>query len=59
MLFKTVSKAEDTHAKGILFLAFSEVYRKVLNLDKQQEYVEKALDVLAGTEDSLYDRAFG
>ena len=56
---KWAGKAEDTHAKGILFLAFSEVYRKVLNLDKQQEYVEKALDVLAGTGDSLYDRAFG
>lgn len=53
------SKAKDKHAIALLYLSFSEVYRKVNNLDKQQEYCEKALEVLAGTGDPLYERALG
>lgn len=53
------SKAKDKHAIALLYLSFSEVYRKVNNLDKQQKYCEKALEVLAGTGDPLYERALG
>lgn len=52
-------KAKDTHAVAILFLSVSEIYRKVNNLDKQQKYCEKALEVLAGTGDPLYEHALG
>lgn len=52
-------KAKDTHAVAILFLSVSETYRKVNNLDKQQKYCEKALEVLAGTGDPLYEHALG
>ncbi len=52
-------KAIDTHAKSILFLTFSELYRKVYNLHKQQEYVEKALSVLSETNDPMYEQALG
>ena len=30
------NKAEDAHAIGLLYLTFSEIYRKVYNIDKQQ-----------------------
>lgn len=53
------SKAKDKHAIALLYLSFSEVYRKVNNLDKQQKYCEKALEVLAGTGDPLYEQALG
>lgn len=53
------SKAKDKHAIALLYLSFSEVYRKVKNLDKQQKYCEKALEVLAGTGDPLYEQALG
>lgn len=52
-------KSKDTHAVAILFLSVSEIYRKVNNLDKQQKYCEKALEVLAGTGDPLYEHALG
>lgn len=54
-----VEIAEDTHAKGVLYLTLADLYSKVYNIDKQQEYVEKAIDILSGTEDPMYERAFG
>lgn len=52
-------KANDKHSKGILFLSFSSLYNKAYNLDKQQAYIEKALKILDGTGDPLYERALG
>lgn len=52
-------KAIDRHSKGILFLSFSSLYNTVYNLDKQQAYIEKALETLDGTGDPLYERALG
>lgn len=52
-------KAIDRHSKGILFLSFSSLYNTVYNLDKQQAYIEKALETLEGTGDPLYERALG
>ena len=52
------NKAEDAHAIGLLYLTFSEIYRKVYNIDKQQEYNERALAALSGTDDPLYEGVF-
>lgn len=49
--------ASDAHAKGILFLSFANLYGAVHNFDKQQEYVEKALEVLFTSGDSMYESA--
>lgn len=49
--------ASDAHAKGILFLSFANLYGAVHNFDKQQEYVEKALEVLFTSGDPMYESA--
>ena len=45
--------------KSLSFLSFSSLYNTVYNLDKQQAYIEKALETLDGTGDPLYERALG
>ena len=52
-------EASDKHAIAVLYLSFSSLYNGVYNYDKQQEYIEKALNTLYGTGDPMYDRAFG
>lgn len=52
-------EATDKHSIALLFLSFSSLYNGVYNYDKQQEYIEKALNTLYGTGDPMYDRTFG
>ena len=52
-------KAQDTHAVGLLYEAMASAYDVVYNLDKQQEYVEKALAVYKNAQDPIYDSFLG
>lgn len=52
-------KAQDTHAVGLLYEAMASAYDFVYNLDKQQEYVEKALAVYKSAQDPIYDSFLG
>ena len=51
-------KATDRHSKAVLYFAITSLYNAVHNLEKEQEYVEKALAVLEGTGDPFYEQAF-
>ena len=56
---KYAQEATDSHAKGLLYLAFSNVYNTVYNTTKEEEYIKKGLAVLQDAEDSLYYSALG
>lgn len=51
--------AEDRHAVGLLYEAMSSVYGSVYNVDKQNEYVEKALSVFQEAQDPIYNSVLG
>ena len=50
---------QDQHARGLLYLAFYRVYKSVSNRSKEQEYVEKAMDLFQRTDDPLAGPCFG
>lgn len=52
-------EASDAHAKGLLFLAVSNIYNTVYNTEKEKEYIEKGLSVLKQADDPLYYSALG
>ena len=51
--------AEDRHAVGLLYEAMSSVYGAVYNVDKQNEYVEKALLEFQKAQDPIYNSVLG
>lgn len=51
-------KATDRHSKAVLYFAITSLYNAVYNLEMEQKYVEKALEVLEGTGDPFYEQAF-
>ena len=56
---KYADKVQDQHARGLLYLAFYRVFKSVSNRSKEQEYVEKAMDLFQRTGDPLTGPCFG
>lgn len=51
--------AEDTHAKGLLFLAFGSIYNTVFDYHQELRYKQKGLDILKEANDPLYEVSLG
>lgn len=49
----------DKHALGLLYVAEGALYGGCYNTEKEKEYYEKALDVLAAANDPIYNSVLG
>lgn len=54
-----VGKVKDSHTVGLLYIATASVYNGVYNIQKEQEYYEKAIKLFEYTRDPMYDSALG
>ena len=54
-----VGKVKDSHTVGLLYIATASVYNGVYNIQKEQEYYEKAVKLFEYTRDPMYDSALG
>lgn len=52
-------QAPDTHAKGLLYLAFGSVYNAVYNTQQELHYKAEGVRILKEAGDPLYDAALG
>ena len=52
-------KVQDQHALGLLYLSQQAVYKSVYNRNKEQEYIEKAIDVFKRNNDPLTGPSLG
>ena len=53
------SQATDSHTVALLYEAFANVYNKVFNTQKEQEYIEKGLALLKQSKDPMYGSFLG
>ena len=54
-----VGQAKDSHAKGLLFLAFGSVYNMVYNTQQELHYKSEGVRILEEAGDPLYEAALG
>lgn len=52
-------RVQDKHALGLLYLAESALYEGKFNVEKEREYVEKALHVFQEAKDPIYESVQG
>lgn len=46
-------QVQDRHALGLMYLSFGSLYNSVHNTQKEQEYIQKALDVFRAADDPM------